>query len=67
MVFEAVGGERHHHLVCQACGAVMTIEDQPVSKLFRHLEVQYHFVIITNHLILFGVCQDCQQAAQTTA
>jgi len=66
MVYEAVGGERHHHLVCQACGAVITIEDQPVSELFRYLEGQYHFEMITNHLILFGICQDCQRAAQGT-
>lgn len=64
MVYEAVGGERHHHLVCQECGAVMTIEDQPINDLFRYLEKQYHFEMITNHLILFGRCQNCQQSAQ---
>jgi len=61
MVYEAVGGERHHHLVCQECGAVLTIEDQPVSNLFAHLENKYHFDMITNHLILFGICQQCQK------
>ncbi|RCK72588.1 MAG: Zinc uptake regulation protein ZUR [Anaerolineae bacterium] len=66
MVYEAVGGERHHHLVCQDCGAVITIEDGPVSALFRYLEGQHHFEMITNHLILFGRCQACQQSAQTT-
>lgn len=66
MVYEAVGGERHHHLICQECGAVLTIEDHPVRELFRYLEQNYHFEMLTNHLILFGRCQNCQRAAFST-
>lgn len=59
-VYEAVGREHHHHLVCQACGRVETIGDEAVSRLFSQLEQKHHFQIATNHLVLFGYCQACQ-------
>ncbi len=59
-VYEAMGGECHHHLVCQSCGLVLTIGDEAVSRLFRELEQEHNFQIVTNHLILFGLCPKCQ-------
>ena len=59
-VYEAVGRERHHHLVCQDCGQVLTIGDEAVSRLFGQLEQENHFQMLTNHLVLFGRCQECQ-------
>jgi Fur family ferric uptake transcriptional regulator len=58
-VYEAVGRERHHHLVCQTCGQVQTLNDEAVSRLFSQLEQEYHFQMLTNHLVLFGRCQAC--------
>ncbi len=60
-VYEVVGLERHHHLVCQDCGQVHTIGDEAVSRLFSQLEQENHFQIVTNHLILFGRCARCQK------
>lgn len=59
-VYEAVERERHHHLVCQGCGQVLTIGDEAVSGLFQQLEQENHFQMVTNHLVLFGRCQKCQ-------
>jgi Fur family transcriptional regulator, ferric uptake regulator len=59
-VYEVVGGERHHHLVCQNCGQALTIGDEIVSSFFRQLEAENHFQMLTNHLVLFGYCQKCQ-------
>lgn len=59
-VYEAVGGECHHHLICQTCRQVKTIGDEAVSQLFRQLEQENQFQIVTNHLVLFGRCQACQ-------
>ena len=59
-VYEVVGRERHHHLVCQGCGQVETIGDEAVSRLFGQLEQEHHFQIATNHLVLFGRCEACQ-------
>jgi Fur family transcriptional regulator, ferric uptake regulator len=62
-VYEAVGGECHHHLVCQTCGQVQTINDEAVTRLFSQLEAENQFQIVTNHLVLFGHCQLCQSKA----
>jgi Fur family ferric uptake transcriptional regulator len=60
-VYEAVGGEQHHHLVCQDCAKVITIDDDSIQSLFKNIEQQYDFQIVTNHLILFGHCSQCQE------
>jgi Fur family transcriptional regulator, ferric uptake regulator len=60
-VYERVGGEHHHHLVCQNCGQVLTIDDEPVNGLFRELEKENSFQMSTNHLVLFGRCAQCSQ------
>ena len=60
-VYEMVGRERHHHLVCQECGKILTIGDEEVARLFEQLQKENNFEILTNHLILFGICQECRQ------
>ena len=60
-VYESVDGENHHHLVCQNCGRVITIKHDEVDPFFQKLERDYGFKIITNHLVLFGVCEDCRE------
>jgi len=62
-VYETVGGQQHHHLVCQQCGAVKTIQDDVIRGFFREIEDAYHFEVTTNHLILFGRCQSCLDRA----
>lgn len=59
-VYEIVGGDRHHHLVCQRCGAVNTIGDDEVEKFFAGIQQKNNFEVLTNHLILFGICSSCQ-------
>jgi len=58
-VYELVGSGPHHHLVCQNCGGVQTIDHEMVGAFFRALEERNHFKIATRHLVLFGVCQGC--------
>ncbi len=59
-VYEAVQAERHHHLVCQECGTMLTLSDDEVKELFTALKERYNFELTTNHLVLFGVCSYCQ-------
>lgn len=59
-VYEAVGGELHHHLVCQECGKVTTIADELVQSFFGLITEKYEFDVVTNHLVLFGRCSQCQ-------
>jgi len=63
-VYEIVGGARHHHLVCQKCGTVSTIGDEEVQQFFAGIQKKNNFNIITNHLILFGICSRCRVSDQ---
>lgn len=62
MVYELLADGQHHHLVCQKCGKVLTIGNKEVNEFFSVIERNNHFDIVTNHLILFGVCEECQLA-----
>lgn len=66
-VYELVSDGRHHHLVCQVCGQTFTIGNEEVSKFFAKIQAQNQFEISTNHLILFGVCEECKQKAASRA
>jgi Fur family transcriptional regulator, ferric uptake regulator len=58
-VYEMVGSSPHHHLVCQSCHRVITLENKIVQPLFDNIEGHFSYQLTTNHLILFGYCQDC--------
>jgi Fur family ferric uptake transcriptional regulator len=60
-VYESVHGEIHHHLVCENCGQVLTINHEEVDKFFQALETRHGFQIKTNHLVLFGLCESCKE------
>lgn len=62
-VFELAGEKPHHHLVCQSCGHITLITDDQIAPFISNLERQYHYEIKTNHLILFGLCEKCQQTS----
>ena len=64
-VYELTSDEKHHHLVCQECGAVITLKHEEVDGFFTGLEKEKGFKILTNHLVLFGICQNCQQKASS--
>lgn len=64
VVYEAVGGCRHHHLVCHGCGAVITLGDGLVRGWFAQVEAEHHFQVATNHLVLFGYCEVCRQKGE---
>jgi len=62
-VYETVVDGIHHHLVCQKCGKVITISHNDVTEFFSSIQQKFHFSVITNHLILFGICEDCQKGS----
>jgi Fur family ferric uptake transcriptional regulator len=64
-VYEILGGSRHHHLVCQHCGSVSTIGDDEVRVFFTRIQEKNQFQVITNHLILFGFCEKCQEKGES--
>lgn len=58
-VYEIVGSSPHHHLVCQGCKRVITLENEIVQPLFDEIEDRFGHTLTTNHLILFGYCPEC--------
>jgi len=61
-VYESTSDGYHHHIVCQKCGSVCTINNADVQKLFAEIQQKNRFHVLTNHLVLFGVCEGCQNA-----
>jgi Fur family ferric uptake transcriptional regulator len=59
-VFEIMADGLHHHLVCQKCGYVLTIGHEDINDLFNKIQEKNKFNLITNHLVLFGICDKCQ-------
>jgi Fur family transcriptional regulator, ferric uptake regulator len=60
-VYELLVDGLHHHLVCQKCGQATTLNHEEISQFFNNIEQAHQFQITTNHLILFGVCEDCRK------
>ncbi|HEY9087664.1 MAG TPA: transcriptional repressor [Anaerolineaceae bacterium] len=58
-VYESLSAGPHHHLVCQRCGHVQTIDHATVGAFFETVQAQSHFQIATRHLVLFGRCEGC--------
>jgi Fur family transcriptional regulator, ferric uptake regulator len=61
-VFELLSDGLHHHLVCRSCHQIMTIGHEEVQGFFAAVQSKHCFEIITNHLVLFGLCESCQAA-----
>jgi Fur family ferric uptake transcriptional regulator len=60
-VFELTGEKLHHHLVCQGCGQIILLGDDEIGTLLLQLGKKFNYQITTNHLILFGFCDQCQK------
>jgi len=60
-------GERHHHLVCRHCGAILDLDDALVRPLREAVGARYGFAATVDHLALFGRCAACDAAAGTNA
>jgi Fur family ferric uptake transcriptional regulator len=60
LVYEMVGEGKHHHLVCQQCHRIIVILHDDVEQFFKQITQKSKYKITTNHLILYGVCSDCQ-------
>jgi Fur family ferric uptake transcriptional regulator len=51
---------RHHHLICEQCGAVMEMKESLLSPLRRSLQKEYGFRASLRHFAIFGRCARCQ-------
>lgn len=51
--------ERHQHLVCETCGAVVELPDAELVPLARAVRKRYGFTIEPGHFALVGTCRTC--------
>ena len=51
--------DRHTHLVCSCCGAVIEAGLEPLQSLARTLRQQYGFALAEEHITLSGLCAEC--------
>lgn len=61
-VYELVNQVPHHHLICQRCDREIVLMHDAVAPFFAQLERSYGFNVRTDHLMLFGLCEDCRRA-----
>ena len=59
-VFEIAGEHPHHHLVCQRCGTSTLLDNGLVDAFLAAVERRQHFKAINRHLVLHGLCRECQ-------
>lgn len=61
-VYEVPQVHRHHHLICRQCGGEHEIAHDLVEGLYAAMRERYRFRATSDHLILFGICEQCAGA-----
>jgi len=60
-VYELASPTPHHHLVCRKCRYTIQVDHSALKSFLARLERDYNFAIETNHLVLTGLCSQCQK------
>lgn len=50
---------RHHHLICQKCGKVVSFEDDLLEELERKIGETTGFLVDDHEVKLYGCCKEC--------
>ena len=59
-VYEIAQPDPHHHLVCKKCGQELEIDHATMTQALHVIEEKYSFAINMDHVVLFGLCEECQ-------
>jgi Fur family ferric uptake transcriptional regulator len=57
--YEIAKSHKHHHLICRKCGKQQEIAHDVVQVMFDLLAREYGFRATTDHLVITGLCQEC--------
>jgi len=55
-----VGGDHHHHLVCDSCGRVEAFEDDDLELALGRLEEASGYAVAGHDVVLHGACATCR-------
>ena len=58
-LFEWIGGNRHHHLVCRICGTVASLDEHHLDELTQTVQRVSGFRADFDHLAIYGICKNC--------
>ena len=58
-IFEWIGEDRHHHLICRVCGNITSLDDHHLDRLEDALKEETGFEADLGHLAIFGLCKNC--------
>jgi Fur family ferric uptake transcriptional regulator len=53
----------HHHLVCRKCGQSIDCDEDIFTPVERLIGTKYGFHIDFKHVVMSGLCQECQRKA----
>lgn len=57
--FEWIGKDRHHHLICKACGDVTSLDNRYLDGFATLLHEELDFEPDLGHFAIFGTCGAC--------
>lgn len=60
-LFEWLGADRHHHLICRSCGQVTSLDESHLKTLARSLRRDTGFQADLDHIVIFGLCSACSE------
>lgn len=63
-VFELDSVDHHDHIVCNKCGKVEEFFDEVIENQQEKIAKKFGFKITDHSLYLYGLCADCQKAAE---
>lgn len=61
--YEIKRSEPHHHLVCRLCGWQQEIDASLLEDMVARVSDKHGFEVVTDHLVLFGFCEQCRRAS----
>lgn len=61
LVYEYLGTEKHHHLVCSSCRTQFVMRYEITDQLVEAIKEEYQFETRMDHIVLFGTCANCRE------
>lgn len=63
VVYQIIGAQRHHHLICLHCGRTIDMPDDTFDALRKSVLDRYGFRARIDHMAIYGWCESCHDTA----
>lgn len=63
-VYHLAEEAHHHHLLCEQCGATVTVDDDDFQEMLALVTQRTGFVVNSHHFALPGMCAGCAADAE---